>query len=73
MGCRMRKLTAAKWSSAYMCWAVPYLHTMQISQLDIAVLVQVQHLKEVGDDVDSAHEEIAQVILHAFAQAAPTL
>lgn len=51
----------------------PNLHTMQVGQLNIAILVQVQHLKEVGDDVDSAHEEIAEVILHTLTEAASTL
>lgn len=50
-----------------------YLHTMKICQLNIAIFVQVQHLKEIGDDVDSVHEDVAQLVQHAFTEAAAAL
>ena len=46
---------------------------MKICQLNIAISVQIQHLKEVGNDVDGVHEDIAQFIQHAFAEAAAPL
>ena len=46
---------------------------MQVCQLHISILVQVQHLKEGGDDVDSAHEGVSQLVLYPFAVALPSL
>ena len=53
--------------------AITYLHAMQVCQLHVPILVQVQHLKEGGDNVDSAHEGVPQLILHPFAIALPSL
>ena len=53
--------------------AIAYLHAMQVCQLHVSILVQVQHLKEGGDDVDSAHEGVSQLVLYPFAVALPSL
>ena len=53
--------------------AITYLHAMQVCQLHISILVQVQHLKEGGDDVDSAHKGVPQLVLYPFAIALPSV
>ena len=45
------------------------LHAMKICQLDVAILVQIQHLEKIRDDVDSPHEDIAELILNPFTKA----